>query len=164
MTQDLQEPPACATPKARKVVFDSVAIQERIPHRYPFLLIDRVVHLDLEAGTIIAIKNVTRNEPFFDGHFPNMPIMPGVLQIEAAAQAGAILCKELLPETKLAVLLNIKNAKFRRPVVPGDVLEIHVQKMHISTKGGRMVAQGYVDGQKVAEGEMAFAFMDRKDD
>jgi 3-hydroxyacyl-[acyl-carrier-protein] dehydratase len=107
---------------------DVTAIQRILPHRYPFLLIDRVIELT-PRERIVALKNVTVNEPFFNGHFPGFPIMPGVLQIEAMAQAGGALLLTEVPDrdNKLIVFTTIDNAKFRRPVVPGDQLRIEVK-------------------------------------
>jgi 3-hydroxyacyl-[acyl-carrier-protein] dehydratase len=121
-----------------------------LPHRYPFLLIDRVVEFE-RAKRLVAIKNVTVNEPFFQGHFPGYPIMPGVLVIEAMAQAGAIIMMSEIPdrEKKLAVFTGIDKAKFRRQVVPGDQLRIEVEVLAFKTRIGRMEAKAYV-GDKLA--------------
>jgi 3-hydroxyacyl-[acyl-carrier-protein] dehydratase len=107
------------------MTFDIQEILGLLPHRYPFLLIDKVVEFE-RGKRLVAIKNVTMNEPFFQGHFPNYPIMPGVLVIEAMAQAGAIIMMNEIPdrEKKLAVFTGIEKAKFRRPVVPGDQLRV----------------------------------------
>ncbi len=106
-----------------------------LPHRYPFLLVDRVLEMDIEKGYILAQKNVTMNESFFQGHFPGAPIMPGVLILEALAQAGGILVHLRGPGDKIAILLNVNNAKFRQPVKPGDVLHLRGQGLHFSSKG-----------------------------
>jgi 3-hydroxyacyl-[acyl-carrier-protein] dehydratase len=121
-----------------------------LPHRYPFLLIDRVVEFE-RGKRLVAIKNVTMNEPFFQGHFPGYPIMPGVLVIEAMAQAGAIIMMSEMPdrETKLAVFTGIDKAKFRRQVIPGDQLRIEVDVLAFKTRIGRMEAKAYV-GDKLA--------------
>jgi 3-hydroxyacyl-[acyl-carrier-protein] dehydratase len=127
-----------------------------LPHRYPFLLIDRVIDLE-RRKRVVAIKNVTFNEPFFQGHFPGVPIMPGVLIIEAIAQAGGALLLTEIPdrENKLMVFTGIERARFRRPVVPGDQLRIEVEvKAWRETAGRnavRMEGIGYVDSKKVAE-------------
>ena len=127
-----------------------------LPHRYPFLLIDRVVDLE-RRRRVVAIKNVTFNEPFFQGHFPGVPIMPGVLIIEAIAQAGgALLLTEIADrENKLMVFTGIERARFRRPVVPGDQLRIEVEVKAWRESAGRNAARmegiGYVDSKKVAE-------------
>lgn len=142
-------------------VLDIKQIINILPHRYPFLLVDRVLEMDLEKGYILAQKNVTINEPFFQGHFPDAPIMPGVLILEALAQAGAILVHLKGSEAKIAVLLNVNNAKFRQPVKPGDVLHLRCQGLHFSSKGGRVKAEALVDGKLVAEGEIGFVFVDK---
>lgn len=147
----------------KRTTLDINEIRDIIPHRYPFLLIDRVLHFDLEEGLITAQKNVTINEPFFNGHWPDEPIMPGVLILEAFAQAGAVISTLRKKEDKTAVLLNIKSAKFRRPVRPGDVLMIEGNQSHFSTNGGRMLAKGMVDDQLVAQAEFAYAFMEHRD-
>jgi len=127
-----------------------------LPHRYPFLLIDRVVDLE-RRQRVVAIKNVTFNEPFFQGHFPGVPIMPGVLIIEAIAQAGGALLLTVIPdrENKLMVFTGIERARFRRPVVPGDQLRIEVEVKAWREGSGRnavrMEGIGYVDSKKVAE-------------
>lgn len=139
-------------------------ILEILPHRYPFLLVDKILEVDVEKGTITAQKNVTINEPFFQGHFPGAPIMPGVLIMEAMAQAGGVLVNlRGDPSAKhYALLMNIKNAKFRRPVKPGDVLIIKCEGIHFSSKGGRIHAASYVGDQVVVEGEMGFALVKRE--
>ena len=136
------------------VNFSIEKIQKLLPHRYPFLLIDRVIELDLEAKKIVAIKNVSINEPFFQGHFPSRQIMPGVLIIEAMAQAAGICAIETdsnLQEGKLFFFLSIENAKFRIPVVPGDILRIEA----INTKSRGPISKfdclAYVDGKLVTE-------------
>jgi 3-hydroxyacyl-[acyl-carrier-protein] dehydratase len=121
-----------------------------LPHRYPFLLIDRVVEFE-RGKRLVAIKNVTVNEPFFQGHFPGYPIMPGVLVIEAMAQAGAIVMMTEIPDRdkKLAVFTGIDKAKFRRQVTPGDQLRIEVDVLAFKTRIGRMEAKAFV-GDKLA--------------
>jgi len=133
-----------------------------LPHRYPFLLVDRIVHLNLEENTIIGQKNVTANEQFFQGHFPGVPIMPGVLILEALAQTGGILVHQKGYCEKIAVLLNINQAKFRKPVVPGDVLSLHALGLHLSQKGGRVQAKAFVGEQLVVEAEISFALVDKE--
>ena len=117
--------------------------KETLPHRYPFLLVDRIVYLNLEENTIIGQKNVTANEQFFQGHFPGAPIMPGVLILEALAQTGGILVHQKGYNQKIAVLLNVNNAKFRKPVLPGDVLFLHATGLHFSSKGGKNPSESY---------------------
>ena len=137
-------------------------IAQILPHRYPFLLVDRIVHLDLEENEIIGQKNVTVNEHFFQGHFPGVPIMPGVLILEALAQAGGVLVHKKCPSDKIAVLLNISHAKFRKPVVPGDVLMLHAKGVYISHKGGRVLAKAMVNGQLAVEAEVGFALVNKE--
>ncbi len=142
-------------------VFNSKQIAEILPHRYPFLLVDRVVFIDTEEGIIIGQKNVTINEAFFQGHFPNIPIMPGVLILEALAQAGGILVHQKGFKKKIAVLLNIANAKFRNPVVPGDVLFLRAEAVHVSNKGGKIKARAIVQDKIAVEAEISFALVDK---
>lgn len=132
-----------------------------LPHRYPFLLVDRVLDLDLEKGYVLAQKNVTFNEIFFQGHFPDAPIMPGVLILEALAQAGGILVHLKVPGDKIAVLLNVNQAKFRQPVKPGDVLHLRGQGLHFSGKGGRIKAEALVGDKIAAEAEIGFVFVNK---
>jgi len=138
-------------------------IMKILPHRYPFLLVDKVRMIDLEKGKIIAQKNLSHNESFFQGHFPGAPIMPGVLIIECLAQAGGIMVylKGDFQDEKLAVLLNVKNAKFRAPARPGDILELHCEGRHFSSKGGRVNAWAIVDDKVIAEAELGFALVER---
>lgn len=135
---------------------DIKRIMECLPHRYPFLLVDRVLELDKEAKTLKAVKNVTFNELFFQGHFPGEPIMPGVLITEAIAQAGGILVYEL-GLRGLFVLSSLKNVKFRRMVTPGDVLQFDVEAIHVSKRGGRMKGVAKVEDDMAAEEEIQFA-------
>lgn len=132
-----------------------------LPHRYPFLLVDRIIAIDLERGYILGQKNCTINEAFFQGHFPDAPIMPGVLILEALAQAGGVLVHLKGQMDKIAVLLNLNNAKFRQPVKPGDVLHLHCEGIHFSSKGGRVKATAKVDDKIAAEAEIGFAFVDK---
>jgi 3-hydroxyacyl-[acyl-carrier-protein] dehydratase len=134
------------------MTFDIQEILGLLPHRYPFLLIDRVVEFE-RAKRLVAIKNVTINEPFFQGHFPGYPIMPGVLIIEAMAQAGAIIMMHEIAdrEKKLAVFTGIERAKFRRPVTPGDQLRIEVDVLAFKSRLGRMEAKAFVEGKLAAQ-------------
>lgn len=143
---------------------DIKQILEIIPHRYPFLLIDKILDVNTEAGTIDAQKNVTINEEFFQGHFPGAPIMPGVLIIEAMAQAGGVLVylKDTPTKPTIAVLMNIKNAKFRAQVKPGDVLVIKCEGIHFSSKGGKIKATAYVEDKVACQAEMSFCLVDRE--
>ncbi len=145
----------------RPVIFDVKEISRILPHRYPFLLVDKILALNLEDNTIVGQKNVTCNEQFFQGHFPGVPIMPGVLVLEALAQTGGILVHQKGQSEKIAVLLSINNAKFRRPVVPGDVLILHAQGLHVSSKGGKITVKALVNDQLAVEAEIGFALIDR---
>ena len=143
---------------------DLRAILNVIPHRYPMLLVDRI--LDIEPGRrITGIKNVTINEPFFQGHFPNHPIMPGVLIIEAMAQVGGLLMMSIAGEEKVKekvmYFMSLDNVKFRRPVVPGDTIRFELEMLKFSGKTCRMKGVGYVDGKVVAEAEMVARVIDR---
>jgi 3-hydroxyacyl-[acyl-carrier-protein] dehydratase len=130
------------------MTFDIQEILGLLPHRYPFLLIDRIMEFE-PAKRLVALKNVTINEPFFQGHFPGYPIMPGVLVIEAMAQAGAIIMMAEIEdrEKKLVVFTGIEKAKFRRPVTPGDQLRIEVDVLSMKTRVGRIEGKAYVDGK-----------------
>lgn len=140
---------------------DIKEIVKILPHRYPFLLVDRIIEIDLEKGYIVGQKNVTINETFFQGHFPDAPIMPGVLILEALAQTGGILVHLKGHGGRIAVLLNVNNAKFRLPVHPGDVLHLRAESIHISSKGGRIKAQALVQEKVAAEAEIGFALVDK---
>jgi beta-hydroxyacyl-ACP dehydratase FabZ len=134
---------------------DVRAIMQIIPHRYPFLLVDRVLELE-EGRRIVALKNVTFNEPFFQGHFPGNPIMPGVLVVEAMAQAGAILLLHARPESrgKVVYFAGIDKAKFRRPVVPGDSVRLQVEVLKLRSRTCLMRGEAYVEERLVAEAEI----------
>lgn len=142
-------------------IMDVKEIARILPHRYPFLLVDRIIYMNLEESVIVGQKNLTINEQFFQGHFPGVPIMPGVLVLEALAQTGGILVHQKGNKEKIAVLLNVNNAKFRRPVVPGDVLMLHAMAMHVSGKGGRIQAKAMVGEQIAVEAEIGFALVDK---
>jgi 3-hydroxyacyl-[acyl-carrier-protein] dehydratase len=141
---------------------DIKQIQAILPHRYPFLLLDRVEQID-RRKRIVALKNVTVNEPFFNGHFPGEPIMPGVLIVEAMAQAGATLLLAEIEDrnSKLVVFTGIERARFRRPVVPGDQLRIEVDVLVWKRIAGRMAGQVFVDGKLVAEATISCVVVDR---
>lgn len=142
-------------------LLDTKEIVKILPHRYPFLLVDKIVDLDRKNGIIVGKKNLTINEAFFQGHFPGSPLMPGVLILEAMAQTGGILVHLEGSQGKVAVLLGVKAAKFRKPVKPGDVLTLKANLLHFSSKGGKVSAQAYVEDMLVAEAEMAFALVDQ---
>jgi 3-hydroxyacyl-[acyl-carrier-protein] dehydratase len=144
------------------VLLDSRAIQEILPHRYPFLLVDKIVELE-PRQRIVGIKQVTINEYFFQGHFPDAPVMPGVLQIEALAQVGAILALREFEDrhSKIPFFSGIENARFRRPVVPGDTLTLEVTAIRIGSKVQKMRGKAKVDGQVTAEAEIMCIIGDR---
>lgn len=147
---------------SQSTIFDIKQISQILPHRYPFLLVDRIVQLDLEENFIVGIKNVTSNEHFFQGHFPGVPIMPGVLILEALAQTGGILVHQKTQNTKIALLLSVNNAKFRKPVVPGDVLTLQATGIHFSSKGGKIDGKALVGEQLAAQAEIGFALVQKE--
>jgi UDP-3-O-[3-hydroxymyristoyl] N-acetylglucosamine deacetylase/3-hydroxyacyl-[acyl-carrier-protein] dehydratase len=148
--------------RAGGVVMDIGRILDVIPHRYPFLLVDRIIEVE---GTrrIVGIKNVTINEPFFQGHFPGHPIMPGVLIIEAMAQVGGMLLLGTIedPDQKVVYFMSLDNVKFRRPVLPGDQLRCELEMLQNRGRTCRMKGMAYVEGQVVAEAEMMARVVDR---
>ncbi|MBI3184945.1 MAG: 3-hydroxyacyl-ACP dehydratase FabZ [Myxococcales bacterium] len=142
---------------------DLVEIQKLLPHRYPFLLVDRVVEL-VPGRKLVAYKNVTANEPFFVGHFPGHPVMPGVLVLEALAQACAILAYKsegMDPSRKVTYLMAIDGAKFRKPIVPGDRLQLEVEVLKHKGPIWKQRGTATVDGKAVAEGEFLATVVDR---
>ena len=146
------------------VNYDVLNIMSSIPHRYPFLLIDRIV--EHEPGKRIkALKNVTINEPFFNGHFPGLPIMPGVLQVEAMAQTGAYLVRQMLDDEvaadKVAVLAGLNNFRFRRVVKPGDQLIMTGELIKFRPPIGKADCKAYVDGELAVSGEIMFSIIDK---
>ena len=154
---------AAGTNEAVKTTLDIVEIQKILPHRYPFLLIDRVIEIQRKER-IVALKNVTVNEPFFAGHFPGFPIMPGVLMVEAMAQAGGALLLTEIPdrEHKLMVFTGIERARFRRPVTPGDQLKIVVTVLAWRSMAVRMQGEVFVDEKLVAEAVITCRLVDRE--
>lgn len=148
--------------KKEGVVFDTPALEKILPHRFPFLLVDKIVDFRMDEK-IVGVKNVTVNEWFFQGHFPGKPIMPGVLIIEAMAQTGGVLLLNGVenPDGKLAVFTSINNAKFRRPVHPGDQLIMEVTMQVRRSKIAQMHAKAFVDGNLVAEADLSAAVVDR---
>ena len=146
-----------------ETVLDSEGIKRFLPHRYPFLLVDRIIEL-APAGRIVGVKQVSANESFFQGHFPGAPVMPGVLVIEALAQCGAILALREIPnrDEKLVLLTGIKEARFRRPVVPGDTLVLEVTALRFGPRIQRMRGEAKVDGQLCADAELTSVIADRK--
>ena len=154
------QPAASALPTA-----DIELIMKLLPHRYPFLLIDRIIEMDRDESCI-GIKNVSINEPFFQGHFPGYPVMPGVLIIEAIAQTAGALCihnagKRDIPQ--VVYFMGIDGAKFRKPVLPGDQLHIHVKKIRSRGPVWRFSGQAKVNGQVAAEAEISAMIVDRND-
>ncbi len=138
-------------------------IRKLIPHRYPFLLVDRIE--ELEPGVrAVGIKNVTQNEPFFEGHFPDYPVMPGVLIVEAMAQVGAVGVMAVEEyRQKLALFAGIDGVRFRRQVVPGDVLTMEVEIERLKGRVGRGKGKATVGGERVCEAELMFAFADKEE-
>ena len=143
-------------------ILDVNEIREILPHRYPFLLVDRIV--ELEEERIVGIKNVTVNEPFFTGHFPNFPVMPGVLIVEAMAQTAGILVLRSIPDrdSKLVFLVSVDYARFRKPVVPGDQLRLEMKMMRRKGTVVKMSGQATVAGVLVAEAEVMCKLEDRE--
>jgi 3-hydroxyacyl-[acyl-carrier-protein] dehydratase len=144
-------------------MMDLLEIQKLLPHRYPFLLVDRVIEI-VPGQKLIGFKNVTVNEPFFNGHFPGHPVMPGVLILEALAQASAILAYKsegMDPAKKVTYLMAIDKAKFRKPVVPGDRLQLEVEVVRHKGVVWKQKGIATVDGQKVAEGEFLATVVDK---
>ena len=148
--------------KKEGIVFDINAIMKILPHRYPFLLVDKITKLDMDKK-VVGEKSVTINEPFFQGHFPGQPIMPGVMIIESMAQTGGILLLNSFPnpEEKLVMFMQINNAKFRKPVVPGDVLMLEVELVNKKSKVVLMSGKAFVDDVLVAEADFMAAIIDR---
>jgi beta-hydroxyacyl-ACP dehydratase FabZ len=139
-------------------------IMETIPHRYPFLLVDRILELEINKR-IVGIKNVTMNEPFFQGHFPGHPIMPGVLLIEAMAQTGGVLAMKSVPpeqvKNKVIYFMSIDKAKFRKPVVPGDQVRFELEQIRERANIRAYSAKALVDGAVAAEAELMAMIVDR---
>jgi beta-hydroxyacyl-ACP dehydratase FabZ len=145
-----------------ETVFDIKSIMQKLPHRYPFLLVDRVVEF-VKGERIVALKNVTINEPFFQGHFPDTPIMPGVLIVESMGQAGGVLVTQSLPpekQGKLIYFMGFDDVRFRKPVVPGDQLILELEMLKLRSKVVKMAGVAKVDGKIVAEAKLMAAYGD----
>jgi beta-hydroxyacyl-ACP dehydratase FabZ len=143
-------------------MMDIARIIESLPHRYPFLLVDRILEVT-DATRVVGLKNVTINEPFFQGHFPGHPIMPGVLIVEAMAQTGGVLLLASVedPQDKVVYFMSLDNVKFRRPVVPGDQIRMEVELVQNRGRTVRLRGQALVDGVVVAEADMMARIVDR---
>jgi 3-hydroxyacyl-[acyl-carrier-protein] dehydratase len=160
--QDMNE---TATAKKELVSIDVLRLMELLPHRYPFLLVDRVVEIDRDESGV-GIKNVTINEPFFQGHFPGFPVMPGVLIVEAMAQTAGAICLNNAGVSnipQIVYFMGIDNAKFRKPVLPGDQLRMHVKKVRSRGPVWRFSCEAKVNGQTVAEADISAMIVDRPD-
>jgi beta-hydroxyacyl-ACP dehydratase FabZ len=145
-----------------ETVLDTLDIQRILPHRYPFLLVDRIVELT-EGVRIVGVKQVTANEQFFQGHFPGAPVMPGVLIVEAMAQVGAVYALQRIEnrEQKLVLFSGLDRARFRRPVVPGDTLVLTVTPLRVGARVQRMHGEAHVEGQLAAEADIMSIVTDR---
>lgn len=153
-------PPQTVNSAPTKTTFTLEEIQELLPHRYPFALVDRIIDY-VPGETAVGIKNVTFNEPHFQGHFPGRPIMPGVLIVEAMAQVGGIVLTQLPGIDGLCMFAGIDKVRFRRPVVPGDQLVMTVKLLTVKRQRfGKMQARAEVDGQLVCEGDLMFSVVD----
>jgi beta-hydroxyacyl-ACP dehydratase FabZ len=142
-------------------IMDIPAIRDILPHRYPMLLVDRIV--ELEEDRIVGIKNATANEPYFLGHFPDYPVMPGVMIVEAMAQVAGVLVLNRIPDrkSKLVLLASIEEAKFRKPVLPGDQLRIEMKVIKVKSTVAKMQGTATVDGAVVAEAIVLCKIQDR---
>jgi UDP-3-O-[3-hydroxymyristoyl] N-acetylglucosamine deacetylase/3-hydroxyacyl-[acyl-carrier-protein] dehydratase len=155
---------AAAKPKnGNAPIVDITRIMQHLPHRYPMLLVDRIVAYDRAEKRIVGIKNVTINEPFFMGHYPGHPVMPGVLIVEAMAQVGGLLMMDTVEniDEKVVYFMSLDNVKWRRPVVPGDQIRFELQMLQMRRQVCKMKGEGFVDGQLVAEAEMTAMIVDR---
>jgi 3-hydroxyacyl-[acyl-carrier-protein] dehydratase len=145
-----------------ETLLDITQIQAILPHRYPFLLVDRIIEYD-PGKRVVGIKNVTLNEPYFAGHFPGAPVMPGVLIVEAMAQTAGVMMLANIPDrdSKLVFFTGIDNARFRRPVVPGDQLRLELTVLRLRPRYIRLRGEAYVEGLLVAEAEITSALVER---
>ncbi len=152
--------PAVASAHGLETYLDINRIKQILPHRYPFLLVDRILETDNDKR-IVGLKNLTANEEFFNGHFPGMPVMPGVLQLEAMAQvAGVLMLKKSENTGKMAYFMAMENVKFRKTVIPGDQLIMEIEVLKCRSKTGKVRGVSYVNGEIVSEAELMFAFVD----
>ena len=164
----LQQLATISIPEAQQIMIrpytrgDIQAIEKMLPHRYPFLLIDKIIDFKMDES-VVGVKNVTANEPFFEGHFPGQPVMPGVLILEGMAQTGGILLLNGIdnPTGRLVFFMSIDNAKFRRPVTPGDQLVFQLTMTNRKKKICQMHGEAFVDGVLVAEADMMASLIDR---
>ena len=151
--------------KAKLATADIQRLLKLLPHRYPFLLVDRMYDMDRDESAV-GVKNVTINEPFFQGHFPDFPVMPGVLIIEGLAQTADALCVHSLGESykpQIVYFMGIDRAKFRKPVLPGDQLKFHVRKLRSRGRAWRFYGEAKVDGAVVAEAEISAMIVDSEE-
>jgi 3-hydroxyacyl-[acyl-carrier-protein] dehydratase len=159
----MADPETGPAPESR-IVYNITEIMKFLPHRYPFLLVDRIVEMD-PPNRIVGLKNVTMNEEFFQGHFPGAPVMPGVLILEAMAQVAGVLLYREIPEEdrakKLIYFTGIENAKFRRPVLPGDQLRMEIEQVYRRNNFGKVSGRALVDGKLAAEAFELFAITNR---
>lgn len=163
MSEEFEAPESVApAPAEGKPVLGIIEIMRILPHRYPFLLVDRITELEPDKR-VVGLKNVTINEQFFQGHFPGMPVMPGVLIIECMAQvAGVMIYKDVQePKDKLIYFTGIEKARFRRPVVPGDQLRVEMNLLNRRHNFGKLQGQATVEGKLAAEAVVTFAIVDR---
>ena len=158
-TAPVSPPAHTQEPSPQKTTFTLEEIQALLPHRYPFALVDRIIDY-VPGKSAIGLKNVTFNEPQFQGHFPGRPIMPGVLIVEAMAQVGGVVLTQLPGISGLCMFAGIDKVRFRRPVVPGDQMVMTVNLLTVKRRFGKMHARTEVDGQLVCEGELMFSVVD----
>lgn len=145
-----------------EIIFDIHSVMQNLPHRYPFLMIDRIIEFEKNTR-IVALKNVTINEPFFQGHFPGIPVMPGVLIVEAMGQAGGVLVSQSLPpekQGKLIYFMGFDKVRFRKPVVPGDQLILELDMLKMRSKAVKMAGIAKVDDKIVAQAQLMAAYGD----